>query len=71
MVGGMSKLTPHEEREIAVAAGVDPRTVRSYLAGAPTSSTTKARIDRVLAERTTGTLRGDINGSVPTTKREA
>jgi hypothetical protein len=43
---GMSeaKLTPHDERRVAVAAGCDPRTVRAYLNGRPTRSTTAARI---------------------------
>ena len=27
----MQKLTPHEERRVAVRAGCDPRTVRAYL----------------------------------------
>lgn len=27
----MQKLTPHDERRVAVRAGCDPRTVRAYL----------------------------------------
>lgn len=42
-------LTPHQEREVAVAAGCDPRTVRAYLAGKPQRSTTAARIAAALA----------------------
>ena len=42
------KLTPHDERRVAVAAGCDPRTVRTYLAGQPTRSTTAARIRAAL-----------------------
>lgn len=43
-----AKLTPHDERRVAVAAGCDPRTVRNYLEGRPTRSTTIARIREAL-----------------------
>ena len=43
-----AKLTPHDERRVAVAAGCDPRTVRAYLAGRATHSTTAARIRAAL-----------------------
>ncbi len=41
-------LTPHALRAVAVAAGCDPRTVRAYLAGRPTTSTTSARVEEAL-----------------------
>jgi DNA-binding LacI/PurR family transcriptional regulator len=41
-------LTPHELRRIAVEAGVDPRTVASYLRGGRVVSTASARILRAL-----------------------
>ena len=44
-----AKMTPHEERQVAVAAGCDPRTVRAYLAGRPQTSTTAARVREALA----------------------
>lgn len=44
------RLTPHHEREVAVLAGVDPRTVRAYLDGRPQHSTTAARIARAIAD---------------------
>lgn len=40
--------TAHEVRRIAVAAIVDPRTVRTYLEGRPTRSTTAVRIAEAL-----------------------
>lgn len=43
-----AKLTPHEERRVAVTAGCDPRTVRAYLEGRPMRSTTAARIAEAL-----------------------
>jgi hypothetical protein len=42
------KLTPHDERRVAVAAACDPRSVRARLAGRPQRSTTAARIDEAL-----------------------
>lgn len=44
-----TKLTPHDERRVAVAAGCDPRTVRAYLEARPMRSTTSARIAEALA----------------------
>lgn len=44
------RLSPHAERALAVAAGVDPRTVRAFLAGRKQHSTTAARIERALRE---------------------
>lgn len=44
----MRNLTPHEERAVAVAAGVDPRTVRAYLDERRCRSTSAARIDAAL-----------------------
>ena len=43
-------LTPHEEREVAVHAGVDPRTVRKFLAHGAVTSTCAARIEAALRE---------------------
>ena len=48
MSDAQTKLTPHEERRIAVAAGCDPRTVRAYLAGKPQRSTVAARVNEAL-----------------------
>jgi hypothetical protein len=45
-----TKLTPHEERVVAVRAGCDPRIVRKYLAGGVLRSTTAARIAEALRE---------------------
>lgn len=42
------RLSPHDERAVAVKAGVDPRTVRAYLEGKPQRSTAKARIQEAL-----------------------
>jgi hypothetical protein len=41
-------LSPAEERRVAVRAGCDPRTVRRYLDGGPTTSTASDRIRRAL-----------------------
>lgn len=45
----VDSLTAHEQRQISVAAGVDPRTLRSYLRG-KARSTTAARIEAALLE---------------------
>lgn len=42
------RLSPHEERAVAVRAGVDPRTVRAYLAGRSQRSTVAARVAEAL-----------------------
>ena len=42
-------LSPHEERKVAVHAGVDPRTVRAFLAGRRVRSTVASRISDALA----------------------
>jgi hypothetical protein len=44
------KLSPHDERRAAVRAGVDPRTVRAFLAGKRQRSTVAARVRATLAE---------------------
>jgi len=44
------RLSPHDERQIAVRACVDPRTVRAYLAGKHQRSTTRAAIEQALRE---------------------
>ncbi len=46
----MAKLTPHEIRSIAVAAMVDPRSVRKALAGQPLADLTVERIRSALAK---------------------
>lgn len=46
--GGMAKLSPHEIRTIAVAAIVDPRSVRKALDGAPLHALTLTRIRSAL-----------------------
>ena len=43
-------LSAHDVRRVAVAAKVDPRTVKAYVAGKTTQSTTSALIARALAE---------------------
>ena len=45
-----TRLTAHEERRVAVVAQVDPRTVRSYLAGKSGRPTMVARIKAALVE---------------------
>jgi hypothetical protein len=47
---GCAKMTPHQERVVAVAAGCDPRCVRAFIAGRPVRSTTAARVERALRE---------------------
>lgn len=42
------KLTPHDERRVAVVAGCDPRTVRAFLEGRPQRSTIAARVSEAL-----------------------
>jgi len=44
------RLSPHDERRVAVVAAVDPRTVRSYLAGRSQHSTVVARVESALRE---------------------
>ena len=44
----MHYLTPHELRLAAVTAGLDPRSITSYLAGKPQRSTTRARARHAL-----------------------
>jgi hypothetical protein len=69
----MRNLTPHEERAVAVAAGVDPRTVRAYLDERRCHSTSAARIEaamRLLGHRdggggTEGRLAEASAGSAP------
>lgn len=57
------RLTPHDERRVAVAAGCDPRTVRSVLAGAKAHSTTTARV--LEAMRSLGLADDEIRGVSP------
>jgi hypothetical protein len=45
-----ARLTPHAEREVAVRAGCDPRTVRAFIEGRQQHSTTAARIARAIEE---------------------
>lgn len=45
-----TKLGAHEERRVAVEAGVDPRTVRAFLAGKKQSRPTAATIRAALAK---------------------
>lgn len=40
--------TPHEERRLAVEAGVDPRTAHRWLKGLAVTSTCAARLERAL-----------------------
>ncbi len=47
-----ARLTPHDERRVAVAAGCDPRTIRAYLDPAR-----RSRIRSPLAGRIGETLR--------------
>lgn len=48
------RLTPHEERRVAVEAGCDPRTVRRYLSGKPCTSTVAARLKAALEKLAIG-----------------
>jgi len=50
------RLTPHEYRQLAVVACVDPRTLQMYAEGRA-RSTTSARIDAALVELGLGHLR--------------
>lgn len=43
------RLTAHQARKVAVAASVDPRTVRRVLRGDPVRSSTGARVRTALA----------------------
>ena len=45
-----ARLTSQQEREIAVRAQVDPRTVRAYLEGKPGRGMVTARVKAALAE---------------------
>lgn len=47
-MGATQKLSPHDERKVAVVAGCDPRTVRAYLAGKPQRSTVASRVKDAL-----------------------
>lgn len=51
-----AKLTPHELRAVSVAAAIDPRTVRRYLAGHLVRPSSKTRIVRALRELGFSTL---------------
>ncbi len=60
-----SKMSPHEERRVSVEAGVDPRTVRAFLAGRAQKSTTAGRIRDTLVRLGHGALvpqPGDVPG---------
>lgn len=63
---GEAKLSAHEERRVAVEAGVDPRTVRAFLLGRKQSSTTAGRIRETLLKLGHGRLLvpapGDVAG---------
>lgn len=43
-------LTPHQLREVAVRAGVDPRTVRAFLDGRRQRSTAASRVADALRD---------------------
>lgn len=43
-------LSPHVLREVAVKAMVDPRTVKAYLNGKKTRSTTRATLEKAIGE---------------------
>jgi hypothetical protein len=43
-------LTPHEERRLAVVAGVDPRTARRWWKGQSVTSTCAARLEEAAVE---------------------
>lgn len=66
IAGVMAKLTPHEIRSIAVAAMVDPRSVRKAIAGAPLAHLTTERIKAALAQLgRADLLSGPTNYSTP------
>lgn len=45
-----AKLSIHEERRVAVVAGVDPRSVRAFIAGRSMRSTTASRVEQALRD---------------------
>lgn len=55
-------LTPHQEREVAVIAGCDPRSVRAHLTGKSQRSTTAARIEDALAKLGYSRKKGRVGG---------
>lgn len=63
---GEAKLSAHEERRVAVEAGVDPRTVRAFLLGKKQSRPTAATIRETLLKLGHGRLLvpapGDVAG---------
>jgi DNA-binding LacI/PurR family transcriptional regulator len=44
------RMNPHQERQVAVKAGVDPRTVRAYVEGRNVRSTVASRVAEALRE---------------------
>jgi hypothetical protein len=59
-----SRMSAHEERRVAVEAGVDPRTVRAFLLGRKQSSTTAGRIRETLLKLGHGALLVPVPGDV-------
>ena len=59
-----TKLGAHEERRVAVEAGVDPRTVRAFLAGKKQSRPTAATIRETLLKLGHGALLVPVPGDV-------
>ena len=53
------KLTPHDERAVAVRAGCDPRTVRAYMEGRAVRSTVASRVAEALRARARSALDGE------------
>jgi hypothetical protein len=49
-MGASVKLTPQQEREVAVRARCDPRTVRAFLAGGAQSAMTRASVEAAIRQ---------------------
>jgi hypothetical protein len=58
------RLPVHVEREIAVAAKTDPRTVANVVAGRPTRAATRERIEAALLEH-----EGDATATKPRARK--
>lgn len=70
----IQRLSAHDERRVAVAAGCDPRTVRHFLGGRATHSTTAGRITEAMKKlemETTGTKIQAPDAEEPAPREEA
>jgi hypothetical protein len=60
-----TKLTPQQEREIAVQARCDPRTVRAFFAGRAQSAMTRASIEAAIRQCGFGAVKKTDGGIAP------